>query len=168
MDIAIKSSDMSSTKSVDNSSNVVASVLGAAAERDNRTAADSAQLSKSGVSDSTLQAMFASASDERALAREEASRQAAEKAMEFMRKEYIEREFYIDEDTNKPVFKVVDSRTNQTVVQYPSENILSISAAMKAQFEDMQNNLINKRNEFIASQSQVVQGSVASFINIKK
>lgn len=167
MDIAIKSQGLALSKNVDNSSNIVASVIGAVADKESRTATDSASLSKSGTSNGTLQAMLASASDERALAREEASKQATEKTMAFMRKEYLEREFYIDENTNKPVFKMVDSRTNQTVAQYPSENILNISANMKAQFEDMQNKLIAKRNEFLSSNQQGANNLLSS-LNIVK
>lgn len=55
---------------------------------------------------------------------------AIDKANQAMQEAHTGVEFTLDKDTNKALIKVVDTRTGETIKQFPSEEMIAISKAI--------------------------------------
>ena len=67
-------------------------------------------------------------------------KEALSKLVENLRKEYIERNHYIDEDTQISVLQIVNTETDHVIGQYPSDLYLSLLSKVR----ESQKQLVNE------------------------
>ena len=67
-------------------------------------------------------------------------KEALSKLVENLRKEYIERNHYIDEDTQISVLQIVNTETDHVIGQYPSDLYLSLLSRVR----ESQKQLVNE------------------------
>ena len=54
------------------------------------------------------------------------SKEAIAALQQTIRKEHLDRNYYIDKSTNVPVLQIVNNKTNQVIGQYPADLYLSL------------------------------------------
>ncbi|MDE7169514.1 MAG: flagellar protein FlaG [Mucispirillum sp.] len=73
-------------------------------------------------------------------AKNDVIKKAAQELESSIRREHIEREFYMNEDIRMPVVRITNTKTDQVIGQYPSELYISLVKKMK----DMQKQFWDK------------------------
>lgn len=69
-------------------------------------------------------------------------KEALSKLMESLRKEYIERNHYIDEDTQISVLQIINTDTDRVIGQYPSDLYLSLLTKVREAQKQLVNEVI--------------------------
>ncbi len=88
----------------------------------NTTQAQNAQNSQQSASSNSMQAQVQAANTQSA----DYSKEAIAALQSRIRKDYINRNYYVDKDTNIPVLQVVNSETGRVIGQYPADMYLNL------------------------------------------
>ncbi len=75
------------------------------------------------------------------------SEDALENLQKMIRKEYLDRNYYIDEETKVPVLQLVNSETEDVIGQYPSDLYLNLIMEVRENQKEMVNQNQNYRSK---------------------
>lgn len=118
----------------------------------NTTQAQNAQNSQQSASSNSMQVQVQAANTQSA----DYSKEAIAALQSRIRKDYINRNYYVDKDTNIPVLQVVNSETGRVIGQYPADMYLNLIMRVRENQKSMVNQQSMATQQTTTNQKNVV------------
>lgn len=117
----------------------------------NTMQAQNTQNSQQNASSNSMQSQVQAANTQSA----DYSKEAIAALQSRIRKDYINRNYYVDKDTNIPVLQVVNSETGRVIGQYPADMYLNLIMRVRENQKSM-----------VSQQSMETQQTITNQINV--